>query len=126
MYELAVSRELEAVHYLVGGDWGEENQPHAHHYKVEVELCGSGLDRFGYLLDITDVERAMDEMAGIFAGKILNDLVDFEDLNPSLEHFCRIWCHRLLKRIDSSRLQSIRVRIWESGIAWAAYTERLS
>jgi 6-pyruvoyltetrahydropterin/6-carboxytetrahydropterin synthase len=125
LYELAVSRELEAVHYLVGGDWGDENRPHTHHYKIEVLLSGDTLDRFGYLVDITDVERAMDEMARAFDGKTLNDLSEFAEFNPSLEHFCRIWCHAMLKRFDASPLQSIRVRIWESSISWAAYTEPL-
>jgi 6-pyruvoyltetrahydropterin/6-carboxytetrahydropterin synthase len=126
MYELAVSREFEAVHFLVGGDWGQENLPHTHYYKVEVLLSGKTLDRFGYLVDITDIEGAMDETVRTFDGMTLNDLSTFAGINPSIEHFCRIWCRALLKRFDPSRLQSIRVRIWESGIAWAAYSEQLS
>ena len=35
MYTLAVKRDFIAQHFLVGGDWGEENENHAHQYKTE-------------------------------------------------------------------------------------------
>ncbi len=47
MYTLAVQRNFIASHYLVGGDWGPENQLHSHHYRVEVILEASELDRHG-------------------------------------------------------------------------------
>ncbi|MBI2875631.1 MAG: 6-carboxytetrahydropterin synthase [Candidatus Tectomicrobia bacterium] len=125
MYGVAVTRELDAVHYLFGGDWGKENQPHSHHYKVEVLLSGEKLDRFGYLLDITLIERSMDGLVEYFRGAILNHLPEFTGLNPSIEHFCRIWCHSLLKGLDSTPLKLARVRIWENTIAWATYTEQI-
>ena len=31
MYKVAVTREFIANHFLIGGDWGDENKPHAHH-----------------------------------------------------------------------------------------------
>ena len=40
MYRLAVTRDFVAQHYLIGGDWGEENFKHSHSYKVEVLLRG--------------------------------------------------------------------------------------
>jgi 6-pyruvoyltetrahydropterin/6-carboxytetrahydropterin synthase len=125
MYEVAVTREFDAMHYLVGGDWGEENQPHSHHYRVEVVLSGPTLDRFGYVVDITLLNHAVDELVGYAAGKTLNNLPEFADLNPSIEHFARIWCHGLLKTLDTDALSVVRVRIWENEIAWASYTETL-
>jgi 6-pyruvoyltetrahydropterin/6-carboxytetrahydropterin synthase len=38
MYTVAVQRDFISGHFLVGGDWGAENKPHAHHYVVEVRL----------------------------------------------------------------------------------------
>jgi 6-pyruvoyltetrahydropterin/6-carboxytetrahydropterin synthase len=32
MYTVAVRRDFIAQHYLIGGDWGAENELHAHHY----------------------------------------------------------------------------------------------
>ncbi len=65
----------------------------------------------------------MEDLVAYFAGKTLNDQPEFAGLNPSIEHFSRIWCHTLLERLNSNHLSSIRVRVWESGIAWASYTE---
>jgi 6-pyruvoyltetrahydropterin/6-carboxytetrahydropterin synthase len=125
MYEVAVAREFDAIHYLVGGDWGDENYPHTHHYKVEALLSGKSLDQFGYLVDITFIDEAMDTFTEYYKGKTLNDLPEFAGLNPSIEHFCRIWCHALLDRFDTSRLMSLKVSIWENEIAWASYIEQL-
>jgi 6-pyruvoyltetrahydropterin/6-carboxytetrahydropterin synthase len=125
MYELAVTREFDAVHFLVGGDWGKENQPHSHHYRVEILLSGSDLDRFGYLVDITEIDELMDALVGHFRGKTLNGLSEFSGLNPSIEHFSRIWCQALKRRLTTGRLSSIRVRVWENQIAWASYTEKV-
>ncbi len=125
MYDVAVSREFDASHYLVGGDWGDENKPHSHHYKVEVVLYGKTLDRFGYIVDIDLIDQAMDELVKRLAGKMLNDLPDFAGLNPSIEHFSRIWCHALLEKLKVDHLTSIRVRIWENEVVWAGYTEQL-
>ena len=55
MYTLAVRRDFIARHFLIGGDWGPENNEHAHHYRVEVQLEGSSLDKHGYLVDIVDI-----------------------------------------------------------------------
>ena len=41
MYTVAVSREFIAHHFLVGGDWGRENQKHSHHYRIELQLEGT-------------------------------------------------------------------------------------
>jgi 6-pyruvoyltetrahydropterin/6-carboxytetrahydropterin synthase len=125
MYEVAVSRTFNANHHLTGGDWGEENVDHTHPYRVEVLLSGVTLDRFGYLVDICLIDEVMDDLVSYFADKELNSLPEFADLNPSIEHFSRIWCHKLLDRLDTGSLAAISVRIWESSIAWARYTEKL-
>jgi 6-pyruvoyltetrahydropterin/6-carboxytetrahydropterin synthase len=31
MYVVAVKREFDAQHFLIGGDWGPENEIHSHH-----------------------------------------------------------------------------------------------
>ena len=45
-YTVAVERDFIARHKLIGGDWGPENELHSHHYRVELALEGSELDRF--------------------------------------------------------------------------------
>ena len=128
MYTLSVSRSFEAFHYLVGGDWGDENIRHAHLYKVDAALSGDRLDRHGYLLDIVDLETRLDALVAGFKGQTLNDLSPFAGLNPSIEHFARIFLEMLVAPPDGIRtptVSHIRVRIWENDIAWASFEKSL-
>jgi 6-pyruvoyltetrahydropterin/6-carboxytetrahydropterin synthase len=125
MYIVAVKRDFVAQHYLVGGDWGEENQRHSHHYQVEVELAGRNLDEHGYLVDIVDIETHLDALVAHYRDKTLNDLPEFAGLNPSIEHLSRIFCKKLQERIKAATLEALQVKIWETGIAWAAYREEV-
>lgn len=121
MYVLSVRRDFRAEHFLIGGDWGAENQPHAHPYRLEVELQGETLDAHGYLLDIVDLEARLEAILARYADQRLNDLPEFAGLNPSLEHFARIVCQALTSGTSAPNLQRIRVRLWENDVAWASY-----
>jgi 6-pyruvoyltetrahydropterin/6-carboxytetrahydropterin synthase len=121
-YTLAVKRDFVARHYLVGGDWGAENELHSHHYRVEVELEGKTLDQHGYLVDIVAVEAHLEELVAYYRDQSLNDLPEFAGLNPSIEHFARILCQEIVSRVKEP-LSAVMVKIWENDIAWAAYRE---
>jgi len=121
MYNIAVQRDFIANHYLIGGDWGPENNRHAHHYRLELQLDGYTLDQHGYLVDIVDIEKALEELVSRYRDSTLNDLPEFAGLNPSIEHFSRILCESLSSRIQASNLAAVTVRLWENQIAWAAY-----
>ncbi len=121
MYTLAVKRDFVAQHFLIGGDWGAENEWHSHHYALEVQLQGEELDQHGYLVDIVDVEAHLDAIVTHYRDKTLNELSEFAGLNPSIEHFTRIVCTTLAERIQTERLARVRVVIWENEIAWAAF-----
>ena len=125
MYTLAVKRSFVAQHYLVGGDWGPENNWHSHHYQLELLLESETLDGHGYLVDIVDVERNLEEIVGYYRDKTLNDLPEFSGLNPSIEHFTRIVCQTLVGSIKANNLSAITVKIWENNIAWASYRKVL-
>ncbi len=92
MYRVAVKRDFVAQHYLIGGDWGAENQKHSHHYQLELELAGEALDEHGYLVDIVDIETNLDAQVRHYRDQTLNELSEFQGLNPSIEHFSRILC----------------------------------
>ena len=124
MYSLAVQRDFIASHYLVGGDWGSENQLHAHHYKVEIVLQGDQLDEHGYLVDIVDVETQLEKLVSYYRNQRLNDLIEFKGLNPSIEHFARIFCKAISNSIQADTLKAVAVKIWENDIAWSSYREK--
>ena len=56
MYTLAVKKDFIARHFLIGGDWGPENEPNSHHFVMQVRLEASELDQHGYLVDIVKIE----------------------------------------------------------------------
>jgi 6-pyruvoyltetrahydropterin/6-carboxytetrahydropterin synthase len=123
MYSLAVSRDFIANHFLIGGDWGYENQAHAHHYVLEVRLDGEQLDQHGYLVDIVAIEAALDKVLGEYRDQLLNDKPAFAGLNPSIEHFSRILCETLLTDINPPGSGVLRVKLWENSQCWAAFRQ---
>jgi 6-pyruvoyltetrahydropterin/6-carboxytetrahydropterin synthase len=125
MYSMTVRTDVIAQHYLIGGDWGAENERHSHHYVLELRLDGAELNEHGYLVDIVQVEAELRAVRAYFADRLLNDLPEFEGLNPSIEHFARIVCQRLGQQLAAPNLSGVGVRLWENEIASASYRERL-
>jgi 6-pyruvoyltetrahydropterin/6-carboxytetrahydropterin synthase len=121
MYHVAVRRNFVAQHFLIGGDWGAENQKHSHHYVLELELAGQELDRHGYLVDIVDIESNLDRQVAYYRDQTLNELPEFAGLNPSIENFARILCQKLSQAIQAGNICRLAVRLWENEIAWAAF-----
>ncbi len=121
MYILAVRRDFIARHFLIGGDWGPENFPNAHHYLLELRLEGESLDQHGYLCDIVEVERYLDEIVFYYKDQTLNEKPEFAGLNPSLEHFARLLAEALNARLHAPNVSALQVVLWENERAWAAY-----
>jgi 6-pyruvoyltetrahydropterin/6-carboxytetrahydropterin synthase len=121
MYTLGVRRDFIARHFLIGGDWGPENSPNSHHYILELRLEGRELDQHGYLVDIVDVEKHLDEIVDYYKEQMLNDKPEFAGLNPSIEHFARILATSLSERIKAANISTVKVVLWENELAWAAY-----
>jgi 6-pyruvoyltetrahydropterin/6-carboxytetrahydropterin synthase len=121
LYALSLQRRFEAWHHLIGGDWGAENQPHTHDYKLELRLEGPQLDQHGYLVDLVEVERQLEAFTARWRGVDLNAAPEFAGLNPSLEHFARIAAEALAAGLGGRGLAALTVRLWENETAWASY-----
>jgi len=121
MYTLGVRREFIARHFLIGGDWGPENFPNSHHYVLELQLEGRELDQHGYLVDIVDLEKRLDDIVNYYREQMLNDRPEFAGLNPSIEHFARILATTLNERIKADNIYAVKVVLWENESAWASY-----
>jgi 6-pyruvoyltetrahydropterin/6-carboxytetrahydropterin synthase len=121
MYTVAVKRNFIAQHFLIGGEWGAENQNHSHHYQLELQLYGESLDQHGYLVDIVQIEQTLQELVHKYQDQTLNHLPEFEGLNPSIEHFSRILCQQLAQTIHAPNLHALTVQLWENEIAWASF-----
>jgi 6-pyruvoyltetrahydropterin/6-carboxytetrahydropterin synthase len=121
MYSIAVQKDFIAQHFLIGGDWGEENNPHSHHYVIELIIEHDELDQHGYLVDIVDIEAGLEKTVNYFKDKMLNDLPEFQGLNPSLEHFSRIIWEQIIDQINPPGTGSLEIKLWENESCWAAY-----
>jgi 6-pyruvoyltetrahydropterin/6-carboxytetrahydropterin synthase len=125
VYTVAVQREFIAQHFLTGGDFGPENHPHAHHYRVEVRVDAAELDAHGYLVDIDALNALLEALLARYRDRMLNEMPEFSGLNPSLEHLCRILCRDLTQGVAAFGPGRLRVRVWEGPQAWAAYATDL-
>lgn len=121
MYSLGIKREFSARHYLVGDDWGDENKEHSHQYTMELVLEASQLDQHGFLVDIVEVERHIDEVVTLFKEKTLNTLDVFSGINPSIERLATVMHSLFSKRLDHFQLAALTVTIWEDEIAWTSF-----
>ncbi len=101
MYTLGVRRNFIARHFLIGGDWE--------------------LDQHGYLVDIMDVEKHLDEIVNYYKEQMLNDKPEFAGLNPSIENFSRILATSLNDHIKAVNISALKIVLWENESAWAAY-----
>lgn len=120
MYSVVVSRSFPAQHYLTVPDTGPEGEPHTHCYQAEVRFFGEKLDEYGYLVNIDDIEAALDALEDRYRDATLNHLSEFEG-NPSVERFSRHFCERLLDTLDSHNVERIRVTMWEDATAAGSF-----
>jgi 6-pyruvoyltetrahydropterin/6-carboxytetrahydropterin synthase len=121
MFTVGVKRSFVARHFLIGGDWGSENELHGHDYTAEVELEGLALDQHGYLLDIVEVEAALDAVLARYRDSVLNDQPELAGLNPSLERFAELLANQLADRLRGVGFSALTVKLWESDTAWASF-----
>jgi 6-pyruvoyltetrahydropterin/6-carboxytetrahydropterin synthase len=124
-YELTVTRDFVAQHFLTVPDPGPEGEVHSHHFAVEVRFGGPSLDEYGYLVDIDDVNAVLDELEARYRDALLNDLPEFEGLNPSVEHFARLFGDRVVAGLENPNPTVLTVRVWEDEEAWASHRRPL-
>ncbi|MFP4170448.1 MAG: 6-pyruvoyl trahydropterin synthase family protein [Methanomassiliicoccales archaeon] len=120
MYATSLRKELVAQHYLPNAV-GREAEWHSHPYKLEVTVYGEELDRNGYLVDLDEMDRAMDGLTERYGDSTLNEHPDFQGLNPSIENFAKVCWERLVASMDTSSISEMEVRIYETDLAYAAY-----
>ncbi|MEA2232280.1 MAG: 6-pyruvoyltetrahydropterin/6-carboxytetrahydropterin synthase [Solirubrobacteraceae bacterium] len=122
-YSVTVKRQLIAQHFLVGGDWGRENERNSHRYEIQARYEGSSLDRHGFLVDIDAINGMLDGLVDRYRDRTLNELPEFDGLNPSVEHFARILSDQLV--VTAPNVDRLEVTVWEDDAASAAYRRTL-
>lgn len=124
-YELAVTRDFVAQHFLTVPDPGAEGDVHSHRYTVEMRFAGPTLGEYGYLVDIDAVNAVLDDLEERYRDATLNDLPEFEGHNPSVERFARVFGDRVDDAITEPNPTVLIVRLWEDESAWASHRRSL-
>jgi len=123
MYTVTVERAFVAQHFLTVPNPGPEGDLHSHHYTAKVQLAGEELNEYGYLADIDDLNERIDAAVDRYRDSTLNDLPEFEGLNPSLEHFARVFGQRFREDLDAPEVESVTVKLREDDVAWASHRQ---
>lgn len=121
-YTVTVRHDFVAQHFLIGGDFGPENEKHSHHYRIELTLVGDSLDSFNYLVDITAIERELDAFVARFRDTTLNDQPEFVSQNPSIELFCRVAWQTIVPALAAETVRRATVVMHENEIASASFS----
>ncbi|MFB6193638.1 MAG: 6-pyruvoyl tetrahydropterin synthase family protein [Halobaculum sp.] len=127
MYELSVTRDFVAQHYLTVPDpTPPEGEVHSHHYEADVRFAAAALGEYGYVVNVEHVEAALDALVERYRDTTLNDLPEF-DGNPSVERFAERFGTRLVDQLDldDAPPDRLTVRMWEDDIAWASHEREL-
>ena len=122
MYSVTVVRPLIAQHFLTVPNPGPEGDLHSHHFRIELELAGEELNEYDYLVDIDEVNAALDAIEARYADETLNDLPEFEGYNPSVERFARVVHERVAGEVTTDGVDRLTVTMWEDDVANAAYS----
>jgi 6-pyruvoyl-tetrahydropterin synthase len=129
MYALAVSDHIMIAHSFTGEIFGPAQQLHGATYGVEVEFRRAELDGNGLVCDIGLALKALREVLGELNYKNLDDLPELRGKNTTTEFMAGEIFRRLKSRVaagalgagTAGALESMRVVLRESPVAWAGF-----
>ncbi len=120
MFELIITDTIAAAHFLRGYKGRCENL-HGHTWKIEVILISDRLDDIGMVYDFTELKPLLKEILSALDHKCLNDLPQFQEINPTTENMAKYIYYEFTKKINKVKVK--QVRVWESETASAVYYE---
>jgi 6-pyruvoyltetrahydropterin/6-carboxytetrahydropterin synthase len=125
-YKVCVIRDFVAQHFLIGGDWGKENQHHSHHYKLEVIFAGEQLDQHLYLLDIAVVNQHLEALCDRYRDKDAEPAARVREQEPQPGAVRPRPGRRHGQSAEAAPargdLSSLTTKLWEHEQAYATYT----
>ena len=119
MYTVMVTDSFAAAHSLKFSQSKCENL-HGHNWKVEVFVCGRGLDKSGMLMDFDKLKAILRKIISKLDHKNLDDLQFLSGHSPSSEVIAEYIFSELVPKI-SKELSIKEVRVWESVDSCASY-----
>ena len=128
MYSLAVRDHVMIAHSFRGAVFGPAQALHGATYVVDAEFRRSRLDADGLVVDIGLASQLLREVLATLNYRNLDAEPVFENRNTTTEFLAGHLHARLAEGIRAGRLgegarslESLRVSLHESHVAWAAY-----
>ncbi|HEY0566028.1 MAG TPA: 6-carboxytetrahydropterin synthase [Terriglobales bacterium] len=125
--------EFAASHYYYNPEWSEEEnrrvfgkcanlQGHGHNYVIEVTVSGDVDPRTGFVMDLQDLKRVINEcILEPFDHRHLNkEVPEFQTLVPTTENLAVVSWRRLAPHIKGTA-RLFRVRMYETADIFADY-----
>ncbi len=128
MYGVGVRDHFMIAHSFRGEVFGPAQRLHGATFVVDVEFRRSRLDEFGVVLDIGLASQGLREVLDALNYRNLDTVPELAGRNTTTEFLAQTILERLAERIHSGQLgpaalgiESLRVTLHESHIAWASY-----
>jgi 6-pyruvoyl-tetrahydropterin synthase len=133
MYIVCVRDHMMIAHSFSGAVFGPAQRMHGATYVVDVEFRRPDLDEDGIVVDIGRAGETLREVLGALNYRNLDAEADFRGRNTTTEFLARTVFERLAQKIRDGQLgpsaravQSLRVTLHESHVAWAAFEGELA
>ena len=120
MFELSITGDIAAAHFLNGYD-GKCKNLHGHTWKVEATVQCEELNGLGMVADFTDLKAKLQEVLELMDHGCLNDLPFFKENNPTTENIARHIFEQYGAKVKPLKLKTVRV--WESESSSVTYYE---
>jgi 6-pyruvoyl-tetrahydropterin synthase len=128
MYSVSVRDHFMIAHSFTGAVFGPAQRLHGATYVVDLEFRRPHLDTDGIVVDIGRAHEALRNCLGEFAFKNLDEEPEFSGRNTTTEFLARVIFDRIVSAIrrgdlgaEASGIESVRVTLHESHVAWAAF-----
>ena len=122
MYKVSVSTSFIAQHFLIGGDFGKENDINSHLFKVEIIISNQKLNSLNYVVYITILKNYLQKIKNKYEDNCLNDFIEFENVNPSIEYFSKVILDDFVSKFPEFITYMIEIKIWEDNECFASYS----
>jgi 6-pyruvoyltetrahydropterin/6-carboxytetrahydropterin synthase len=128
MYTVCVRDHFMIAHSFSGEVFGPAQRLHGATFVVDVEFRGSALDADGIVVDIGRAGEALRAALADLNYRNLDEAPAFNGHNTTTEFLARVLFDRIVAAIrrgdlgaSAHRVESLRVTLHESHLAWAAF-----
>ena len=121
-YEIHVREQFSAAHALREYQ-GDCARLHGHNWSVELCVKCSDLDKIGIGIDFRELKKMLKEVIGKLDHQNLNEISEFQDLNPTSENIAKFIFRALKEKVQAKGAKIARVTTSESTATQASYWE---